>query len=373
MKLNKKEKMIIILSLLGFILSVLLLIVDINLKNNISNNICNISDYINCDKIAASSYSHIGPIPISLIGIIFYLFIPIYIIFIKNHDIIEEGFKVLGILSLIAVAFSIFLFLISIIKIKALCIFCTGTYIVNIILLVLTYSYLKKSLHIFIKENLLSFIYAGVLSVLVSFIGFLLVKSIIKVNESSLIQEYNNSTIYSVNSIFSPYIGASDPKIVIVIYSDLFCPACKDLMNNIELLMKDEEIKNILRVYFKHYPIDKECNPQIGYNLHPGSCTASLIGFELMKRGLFWEYEKEIRELPIKDEENVIDVAKNFIKDKIEIKKIKEENLKYLTTNILEAKALGINATPTWFINNRKIVGAFPAEEIKKLIKYILN
>jgi len=374
-KLDKKEKMLLVLSLLGFIFSTLLLIVDINTKNNISNSLCNISEYINCDRVASSSYSHIGPIPISLIGMIFYLFIPLYIIFSDHFNVTQKlPLKILSILSIIATIFSVYLFTVSVTKIKALCIFCTATYIVNIILLIYLLPNIRETVKIFSKDNIISFISSGLTSVVIALIGLFIINGILsnKEAQNELIKEYQGSEVYQVNTIFSPYIGSSNPKINIVIYSDLFCPACNDLMNNIERLMKDDKISEVVRVYFKHYPINKECNPSVGYDLHPGSCTASLLGFELMKKGLFWEYEREIRNSPAKDESTVLEIALNFIKD-MNIKKIKEDNVKYLNTNILEGKALGINATPTWFINGRKIVGSYSSENIKQLINYILK
>lgn len=100
-----------------------------NAKSGISNAACNISSYINCDKVATSAYSHVFSIPVSLLGMFFYFFIAFYAIFSKNQEtFFQISFWIFAFASLV----SLFLLFISITEIKALCIFCSGTYLVNL-------------------------------------------------------------------------------------------------------------------------------------------------------------------------------------------------------------------------------------------------
>ncbi|WP_410905710.1 vitamin K epoxide reductase family protein [Priestia sp. SIMBA_032] len=80
-----------------------------------------------CDIVAKSSYSHIGMVPISLIGIFGYIIIINYLFFLReSKSYLYVGIVITG----IAFVFSIYLIYISIFKINAICFWCTLSFII---------------------------------------------------------------------------------------------------------------------------------------------------------------------------------------------------------------------------------------------------
>jgi len=118
---------------IGFFLS--LYAVYVKRKASKSKNykpICDISKNISCTKAFKSSYGRLLVLPNSVYGILFYLLI--YILAISNN------IDVIFYLSIFATIGSIYLAYISYIKQKNYCVVCTATYLVNILLLIFSYS-----------------------------------------------------------------------------------------------------------------------------------------------------------------------------------------------------------------------------------------
>jgi uncharacterized membrane protein/protein-disulfide isomerase len=371
---EKKAKILFILSLLGLVLSLILLVVDVNAVNQVSNTFCNISNYINCDRIALSPYSHIGAVPLSLIGVFFYFFIALYAILHKESRLF---YRVSSWLFLIASLGSVFLLMVSVFQVGALCIFCIGTYLVNWIGMGVLRKDLKAGFNGFFgKENLAMLALSGVLALILAGAGYWVISgSSVSAPKTMprIIEKYNRAQSYQVNTIFTPYKGSNDPKISIVVYSDFFCGHCRTFSHTLDQVLETSKYGEVVRVYLKPYTLDQSCTAAQPVEKLSKSCKAALIGFDMMKKGLFWEYEKMVRDDPTFSEEAVLDAAKKLVREPLNIKQIKKENIKYVSITSQEGRSLGITGTPTWFIEGKKIVGAYGYGEMMTLIDYILR
>lgn len=92
---------------------------------------CDISDVISCSKPLLSEYGRMIVFSNSIAGAFFYSITFVASLF---HLTI-----IIFLLALIAVAVSIFLAYILYAKIKALCLVCTSIYVINVLLLVISY------------------------------------------------------------------------------------------------------------------------------------------------------------------------------------------------------------------------------------------
>jgi len=122
---------IIILSILGFILSSYALSIEKKFKKSKYKPACDINDKISCTKALTSSYAKLFKIKNSILGIFFYILI--IVLAITNQ--IQTIFY----LAIAATAGSVFLAYISYFKLKTICIVCTSIYIINILLLIISY------------------------------------------------------------------------------------------------------------------------------------------------------------------------------------------------------------------------------------------
>ncbi|MCH2147248.1 MAG: thioredoxin domain-containing protein [Phycisphaerales bacterium] len=91
-------------------------------------------------------------------------------------------------------------------------------------------------------------------------------------------------------------IGSPDAPIQITMFTDYQCPDCSRIEKQLEQIV---ESRDDVAVWVKHFPMNYECNDQIGtFKLHPNACwaaraaeAASILGgsdgWEMMHRWLF--------------------------------------------------------------------------------------
>jgi len=191
---------------------------------------------------------------------------------------------------------------------------------------------------------------------------------------SEILNDYKTAKKHTLNLKQTPYTGASQPKIEIVLYSDFYCSHCKEFLNSMEEILAKPEFKNKVRLYYKVFPIyHPTCSAKKPLDDWSSSCKVGLVFFELFLNGPFWQFEKNTRENKLEDPDKIIQAANQYLKKPVNYAQLKDKNQHLLFQHIKEGISLGINATPTWFINGRIMTGAYPAEDLMVLINSILK
>jgi len=369
-----RMKLLFILALTGAVLSFILLLIDAG--NQTLLNTCSANDVINCAKVAQSKWSHIGPVPVALLGFFFYLFILFYIVLSDNKEAI---YLAASWLFLLGSLMSVFLFLVSWFDIKAFCLYCSATYLINWVLFFLFSKYFKFNLSkIFNKSGLKALVFALVLSIGLSGVALWATGSSSSSagttsQKDGFIVEYQQLPENRINKIWTPFYGGQNPKVEIITYSSFFCSHCKIFSEDLEKLMSDPKYFENIRVYYKIYSSSKSCDPNTFTLANPSPCIISYLGFEMIRKGLFWEFEKKVRETPNLSAEIIKKIAEEINKDPIDYKNLAANNQKYFNMVEQEIKLLGVEATPTWYINGKRFVGAYPMPQVKQLIDYIIE
>lgn len=125
---------VIVISIIGLVLSAYAYYVERRSSSEKKYKaVCDISDRMSCSKAFRSSYgSHMG-ISNSVLGVGFYLIVGLLSYFSFDNLVFY--------LSAISVIGSVYLAYVLYFKLKNLCIVCTSIYIVNIILLILSWKF----------------------------------------------------------------------------------------------------------------------------------------------------------------------------------------------------------------------------------------
>lgn len=77
-----------------------------------------------CDVVANSAYSHIGPVPVAVLGLVFYLAIfALTIAYLDNKSI--KWIKLISVISMPAFAFSLWLMYVQLFILGSICVYCT--------------------------------------------------------------------------------------------------------------------------------------------------------------------------------------------------------------------------------------------------------
>ncbi len=162
--------------------------------------------------------------------------------------------------------------------------------------------------------------------------------------------------------------GGAKAPVTMAIYGDFQCPYCKAeaeiVRKNVEKTFTDQ-----VRVVFKDFPLE---------SIHPWARAASDAGRCVYKQNAqgFWGFhdwiygaQQDIKPETLNEKiltwagENKLDAA--ALKTCIDTKATDAE----VAANIAEGKSLGINATPTSFINGRKLEGTLQWEVLEQLLK----
>ena len=193
--------------------------------------------------------------------------------------------------------------------------------------------------------------------------------SVFDINENPFKPELAKLTTDSV-----PGLGTMGAPVVLVLFSDFQCQFCREeakmLRTNLIKAYPTE-----VRLYFKDYPLEQ---------IHTWAKTAALAGRCVYKQNppAFWEYHDWIFEnqATIAPENSPPGVAagkiaefaksKGWNVDQLNACMASPQTAAEIERSVAEAKSLGVNSTPTFFINGRKIPYSIKWENLKQVIDF---
>ena len=148
--------------------------------------------------------------------------------------------------------------------------------------------------------------------------------------------------------------GPADAKVVLVEFGDLECPVCRQLDYILRaVLPKYPQV----RLVFKDFPLE---------SIHPWAMTASTTGRCVLQQSsdAFWKYHDAVYDnQDVITPENAYDkltelaVQAGANADKLKPCVADPKTQDEVRQTIAEGKALGVDATPTTFVDGRRLVG----------------
>ncbi len=148
-------------------------------------------------------------------------------------------------------------------------------------------------------------------------------------------------------------IGDTSRHMVLTIFSDFYCPACRFFSAESDSIIK--KFSKDCAVVFKQFPLSTACNDALTKDLHPGSCDAAKASLAAAQQGKFLAFHHEIFKQGRKA--NLTELARSSGLDLPAFENFRNssEAATILQKNLQEAKQLNINHTPTVFLNGRQI------------------
>ena len=386
--MNKFTKIsIFIFTLVGLGLTVHLckIYYDANFNPYALASFCSVSDFVDCDGVAKTTYSQFLGIPLCLWGMFFYLFV-LALLFAEKlakfklfrfMEVFKNPQSYIFCLSLLAFCISVCLAGISLFDIHKICVLCIATYLVDLALAIIAKDF-SKSLIFEIKQSFLDFIDAiKIKKYLIAFVAVIVVFSGIltyTTMSNILTPQIKNMKIKFSGEKSYPtdqnMMGDANAKVTIHEYFDYNCASCYMLGISLERIMS--ELDDV-RIVQHNMPLDSACNPLLKSGGHQGSCQMARYALAAKKQGKFREVHEIFFDKTPSSEDEIIQLLKQ---DKtIDIKKLKEdanspEIKAELRQEIDEAIKKEIEATPTVIINMEKITGNIPYYTMKeKLLK----
>jgi serine/threonine-protein kinase len=160
-----------------------------------------------------------------------------------------------------------------------------------------------------------------------------------------------------------PVKGPADAPIKVAEFSDFLCPFCRNLAGAFSGFLPQSQGR--VSVFFKHYPLDQACNPVMTRTVHDGACELALGGICAEEQGKFWPYHDRVFGQPPVNPTNddVVRIATEAGLDGNALRQCLSSPAARakLDRDIAEGKRLEVNATPTVFVNGKRLeqIGAF--------------
>ncbi len=164
---------------------------------------------------------------------------------------------------------------------------------------------------------------------------------------------------FIVNAGQAPRRGSTSAPVTIVEFSDYQCPYCKRMQESLKQLAAKYGDK--IGFVFKDFPLN---------NIHPTAQAAAEAAHCAGGQGKYWEYHDALFAAPALDRETLVEAARQAQLDLDAFTACTAAG-KYkslVETNSLEARQLGVNSTPSFFINGVFLSGAQPLSAFEKVI-----
>jgi protein-disulfide isomerase len=207
----------------------------------------------------------------------------------------------------------------------------------------------------------------GILSLVVLValaVGFIFYKAAVSsptpANQSVNIPEASSEDIQT---------GPKDAKATLVEYSDFQCPACA--INYPLVKQLSEEYKGKLNIIYRFFPLE---------SAHPNAKISAQAAYAAHLQGKFWEMESLLftnqnawAGLP-DPKQTFVEYAKQAGLDtaKFEADLMSEETIKVVETQRDSALSIGIQSTPSFFLNG-EMISPQGYEDFKALVENALS
>jgi protein-disulfide isomerase len=148
----------------------------------------------------------------------------------------------------------------------------------------------------------------------------------------------------------APALGAKDAPVTIVEFADYQCPFCHQAQLAVEQVLKRYAGK--VRFVHRDFPLE---------SIHPRATPAARASRCAGEQGKFWEYHRGLLAQPTNfDEADLKRRAGSLGLDQAKFSACLAQpgGEKAVQASLEEGQKLGVSATPTFFVNGRRLVGA---------------
>ena len=199
---------------------------------------------------------------------------------------------------------------------------------------------------------------------------------VIGLNFNNIIPQEDNkkgiSNTEQVSADDDPYIGSIKAPLTLIEFSDFQCPFCRNFFNNTLPEIKRNYVDTgKIRLVYRDFPIS---------SVHKSAQKAAEASECADEQGKFWEYHdilfnnQKVWEIDnttteLKNYASALNLDINGFSTCLDSGKYSSE----VANDIKDGAKAGITGTPTFFINDIKIVGAQPYDYFKNIIEAELN
>jgi protein-disulfide isomerase len=171
---------------------------------------------------------------------------------------------------------------------------------------------------------------------------------------------------------FQPSIGTPGAPVVLVLFSDFECAFCRQEAKTLRQHLLSAYPTQV-RLYFKDFPLTQ---------IHPWAKMAAIAGRCVYRQdqAAFWDYHDWIYDhqseiTPENLKAKVLEFAKTKNLDVLQLSRCLDTRATEadVDKSIAEGRALQVNATPTLFVNGRRIASQIPWNNLRQVIDFEID
>jgi protein-disulfide isomerase len=203
--------------------------------------------------------------------------------------------------------------------------------------------------------------------------------SLIRMNKFDLNKDPYEATMSKINTAGRPTRGAKASKVVVVNFDDFECPFCSRMHQELFPGIFKEYGDRITFIY-KDYPL-VEIHPWATHAAVDANCLAAQNG------DAYWDFADYIHANQHEVSDEKTPAARFDALDKLTMLQgqkhsldtaklqacVKAQDDSAVKASMKEAESVGVEATPTMFINGEKIDGAVPPSELRAALDRALR
>jgi protein-disulfide isomerase/uncharacterized membrane protein len=348
------------------------------------HSLCAVSEQVNCETVAQSPYSVALGLPISVWGLLAYVamgFLACWGLTSRRlHPLWPRG--LLALMFTLSLLVSLVLGAISFTRIDSMCLFCMGSYAVNLALFVLGALLVRRS-----EASPLALVAAdlGALASRPVMAGaFGLCAAVVVAALMLAVPPYWEHPAWrdlpvlpeGVDGVGHHWIGAKSPKVTVVEFSDYECPHCRRAHKEMRLLAARRP--DDVRLVHRHFPLDRACNPQVKRKFHERACEFARAAECAGEQDRFWAMNDALFSLQEGGRAEDLDpelvavqlgLDRSAFVDCMSGAKARAR----VDADVAEAAKRGVAGTPTYFVGEQAYPGGIPLSVLEDAIKHPLR
>lgn len=342
--------------------------------------VCAMSERVNCETVAFSPYSVFAGIPVCLWGLVGYLVMGGLALWGLGKRRLHPTWP-LGLLLLLAagsVLVAAVLAFISLTRIASVCLFCVSAYSINIALLAVTIAAARQSRvrgWDLLRNDVKAIIARPPVFASLG-LGVALTVGALAACVPPYWQTPGWSDLPKLPAGSAEqqphWIGAREPLLTIVEYSDYQCPHCRAAHKSMRLLAG--RYPQQVRLVHRHLPLDMACHPRLRRPFHQHACLLAEATECAGLQGRFWEMNDAI----FSSLETVKAADLDPVKLAVRLGLHRKAFQRCLTAHAMASRiaadinkgmAKNLRGTPSFVIGEQVFLGGIPPAQLERLLR----
>ena len=372
----------LLLSLIGLAIAAMIAHTHRQIESGLATG-CTINREVDCIPVLSSSYAYLFGTPVAWWAIAAYLAMAAGALIVLTTGSATRRRQIANLLLIAAsgaILFSAYLAFIAFVVLGHVCPQCAGLYVVNLLLLAST-AWLASATQGSARDQQvwrarLPLIGGGVAAMLVVVVASVFWKGLTSAEaltaaevcqrDPDFCARYKNLPVVPLELSGGHLKGSADAPVTIVEFSDFECGHCKlayeGLKQTLPMYGKDVQVR------FHHYPLDAACNAGIpAGGGHKFACLAAMAAECAAEQGKFWEYHDTLFDnQPSFSRDELLGYADDLGLDRARFTACLDSDAPRaaIRQDVASGTKLGVESTPTLFLNGRTVRGALRGDTL---------